>query len=30
MDLRRRLGEAVRGGTMTREEAGELWKSEGC
>jgi len=29
-DLRRRLGEAVRSGTMTRQEAGEIWKSEGC
>ncbi len=28
--LRRRLGEAVRNGDMTREEAGKIWKEEGC
>ncbi|MDG2200829.1 MAG: hypothetical protein P8K80_06565 [Phycisphaerales bacterium] len=30
MELRRKLGEAVRSGEMTREEAGEVWKEEGC
>jgi len=30
MELRRKLGEAVRAGEMTREEAGEVWKEEGC
>lgn len=30
MELRRTLGEAVRAGKMTREEAGEVWKEEGC
>ena len=30
MALRRRLGEAVRNGDMTREEAGKIWKEEGC
>ena len=30
MELRRTLGEAVRAGEMTREEAGEVWKNEGC
>ena len=30
MELRRTLGEAVRAGKMTREEAGEVWKKEGC
>ncbi|MAB81948.1 MAG: hypothetical protein CMJ24_00745 [Phycisphaerae bacterium] len=30
MELRRKLGEAVRAGEMTREEAGEVWRSEGC
>ena len=30
MALRRRLGEAVRNGAMTREEAGKIWEEEGC
>ena len=30
MALRRRLGEAVRNGDMTREEAGKVWEDEGC
>ncbi len=30
MTLRRKLGEAVRNGDMTREEAGKVWKEEGC
>ena len=30
MGLRRRLGQAVRNGDMTREEAGRIWEEEGC
>ena len=30
MALRRRLGQAVRNGDMTREQAGKIWKEEGC
>jgi polyhydroxyalkanoate synthesis regulator phasin len=30
MALRRRLGQAVRNGEMTREEAGKIWEEEGC
>ena len=30
MALRRRLGQAVRNGDMTREEAGKVWEDEGC
>jgi len=30
MALRRKLGEAVRNGEMTREEAGKIWEDEGC
>ena len=30
MELRRRIGDAVRSGEMTREEAGKIWKDEGC
>ena len=30
MALRRKLGEAVRNGEMTREEAGKIWEEEGC
>ena len=30
MTLRRRLGAAVSNGDMTREEAGEVWRAEGC
>jgi hypothetical protein len=30
MELRRKLGDAVRAGEMTREEAGEVWRNEGC
>ena len=30
MALRRRIGEAVRNGDMTREEAGKIWEEEGC
>ena len=30
MALRRRIGEAVRNGDMTREEAGKVWEEEGC
>ncbi len=29
-ELRRRLGEAMRAGEMTREEAAEIWRNEGC
>ena len=28
--LRKKLGEAVRSGEMTREEAGKIWEEEGC
>jgi polyhydroxyalkanoate synthesis regulator phasin len=28
--LRKKLGEAVRSGEMTREEAGKIWDEEGC
>ena len=30
MELRRTLGDAIRAGEMTREEAGEIWRNEGC
>jgi polyhydroxyalkanoate synthesis regulator phasin len=30
MDLRIKLGTAVRNGELTREEAGKIWKEEGC
>ena len=30
MALRRRIGEAVRNGDMTREEAAKIWEEEGC
>jgi len=30
LELRRRLGTAVRNGDMTREEAGEAWNAAGC
>ena len=30
LTLRRRLGAAVSNGDMTREEAGEVWRAEGC
>ena len=28
--LRQRLGDALRAGEMTREEAAEIWRKEGC
>lgn len=30
IELRKKLGEAVRNGEMTREEAGKIWEEEGC
>jgi polyhydroxyalkanoate synthesis regulator phasin len=30
IELRKKLGEAVRNGKMTREEAGKIWEEEGC
>jgi len=30
IELRKKLGEAVRNGEMTREEAGKIWDEEGC
>jgi polyhydroxyalkanoate synthesis regulator phasin len=30
IELRKKLGEAVRNGEMTREEASKLWDEEGC
>ena len=30
IELRKKLGEAVRSGEMTREEAGKIWEEEGC
>ena len=30
MELRRTLGDAIRAGEMTREEAGVIWRNEGC
>ena len=30
MALRSRIGEAVRNGDMTREEAAKIWEDEGC
>ena len=30
MKLRRKLGDSIRSGEMTREEAAEIWRKEGC
>ena len=30
IELRKKLGESVQNGEMTREEAGQIWKEEGC
>ena len=30
MKLRRKLGDSIRSGEMTREEAAEIWRNEGC